>query len=130
MSASLAPAPLPDAVAGWRSALENLSPHASPCRYLAPAKWAVIRENAIVFCDRFGAEAYRLGWTAQELFAVHPEHGTIRVDHCGVLMVGSQPAIGVEANRILFERTAGYRDGPGQQWGIPVWEFAKKGAGR
>ena len=130
MSASLAPTLIPDAVAGWRSALENLSPHASPCRYLAPAKWATIRENAIGFCDRFGAEAHRLGWTAQELFAVHPEHGTIRVDHCGVLMVGIQPAIGVETTRILFERTAGYRNGPGQVWGIPVWEFAKKGGGR
>ena len=121
---------LPNAAAVWRSALEDLPPHVSPCRYLASAKWATIRENAIGFCDRFGVEAHRLGWTAQELFAVHPEHGTIRVDWCGVLMVGVEPARGVEADRVLFERTSGYRNGRGQQWGVPVWEFAMKRVGQ
>lgn len=130
MSADAAPAPLPDAVAGWRSALEDLPEHASPCRYLSPARWAALRGNAIGFCSQFGAEAHRLGWTAPELFAVHPEHGTLRVDYCGVLMVVSEPARGVEGQRILFERLTGYRNKQGQQWGIPVWEFAKRGAGR
>ena len=130
MASDFAPTMLPNAAAVWRSALEDLSEHASPCRYLAPAKWATIRENAIGFCERFGAEAHRLGWTAQKLFAVHPEHGTIRVDWCRVLMVGVEPARGVEADRVLFERTSGYRNGQGQQWGVPVWEFARKGAGQ
>ncbi len=52
MSASPAPSLLPDPVARWRDALDNLSPHASPCRYLVPAKWAAIREAGIEFCDR------------------------------------------------------------------------------
>lgn len=127
MSSDLAPAPLPDVVAGWRRALEDLSEHASPCRYLLPARWVALRTNAITFCEKFGAEAHRHGWTAPELFAVHPEHGTLRVDYCGVLMVVSEPARGVEAQRIFFERLTGYRNKQGQQWGIPVWEFAKKG---
>jgi hypothetical protein len=59
-----------------------------------------------------------------------PEHGILRVDYCGVLMVVSEPARGVEAQRILFERLTGYRNKQGQQWGLPVWEFAKKVAGR
>lgn len=128
MSASPAPSPLPDPVARWRDALDNLSPHASPCRYLTPAKWAAIRENAIAFCDRHGAEAHRLGWTAAELFAVHPEHGTARIDYCGVLMIGAEPPRGVEAERIQFERTSGYRNGPGRVWGVPIWQFARSGA--
>ena len=130
MSAVLAPAHLPDAVAGWRSALEDLSEHASPCRYLLPARWAALRGNAIGFCGQFGSEAHHLGWTAPELFAVHPEHGTLRVDYCGVLMVVAEPARGIEAQRILFDRLTGYRNKVGQVWGIPIWEFAKKGAGR
>jgi hypothetical protein len=117
---------LPPAVASWRDQIERLSPHASPCRHLAPAKWAGIRESALGFCDQFGAEAYRLGWTAPQLFGVHPQHGTIRVDYCGALMIGAEPVRSVEANRILFERTSAYRNGPGQQWGVPVWEFAAK----
>jgi hypothetical protein len=79
MSSGLAPAPLPDVVDGWRSAIEDVSAHASPCRYLAPAKWAVVREDALAFCDRFGAEAHRLGWTAPDLFGVDPEPWTLRV---------------------------------------------------
>jgi hypothetical protein len=80
---------LPPAVASWRDQIERLSEYASPCRYLAPAKWAAIRENALAFIDQFGGEAYRLGWTAAELFGVHPTTGTLRVDSCGVLMLGT-----------------------------------------
>ena len=125
MSYSLAPSLLHPVVAGWRSEIENLSPHASPCRNLPPAKWATVRESALAFCDQFGNEAHQFGWTAQELFALHPQHGTIRIDTCGVLMLSGEPARGVEANRVVFERTSGYRDGAGKVWGVPVWEFAR-----
>lgn len=86
-----------------------------------------MRENALAFCDQFGAEAHRLGWTAPQLFGVHPEHGTVRLDACGAVMISGEPARGVEADRVLFERTSGYRNGPGQVWGVPVWEFARDG---
>jgi hypothetical protein len=45
-----------------------------------PARWTAVRENCLTFCTEFSAEAQRLGWTALELFAVHPQHGMIRVD--------------------------------------------------
>ncbi|MDN3572374.1 hypothetical protein [Methylobacterium longum] len=51
---------------------------------------------------------------------MHHDHGTLRVDYCGLLMVVSEPARAVEARRILFERLTGYRDKQGQEWGIPV----------
>jgi hypothetical protein len=89
-----------------------------------------LREAAIDFCDRLGAEAHALGWTAPELFALHPEHGTLLVDYCGVLMVFGSKAVAVEPTRIVFDRGSGYRTKQGQVWGIPVWEFAKKGASR
>jgi hypothetical protein len=85
-----------------------------------------MRDAAIDFCDRLGAEAHSLGWTAQELFAVHPDHDTQRVDYCGALMVNGTPARGVEPNRVLFKQTAAYRDLQGQEWGVPVWEFAAR----
>jgi hypothetical protein len=118
---------LPPAVASWRDQIERLSPHASPCRYLAPTKWAAMRENALAFLDRFGAEAYRLGWTAPQLFGVHPVHGTVRVDYCGPLMIAAAPVLGIEATRVLFECTSAYQNLRGQEWGVPVWEFAAKG---
>lgn len=85
----------------------------------------MIRESGIEFCDRLGAEAHRLGWTAPELFAVHPEHGTLRIDYCGVLMIADNRPLTVEATRIVTARGSAYRDKPGQVWGVPVWEYAR-----
>lgn len=126
MSASAASADLPPAVASWHDQIEPLSEHASPCRYLLPAKWAALRESALDFCDRLGAQAHALGWTAPELFAVHPEHGTLRIDYCGVMMITGNRAQGVEPNTVVFERGSAYRIKPGQIWRMPVWEFAAR----
>ena len=121
---------LPPAVASWRDQIERLSEHASPCRYLTPARWAAMRANALTFLDERGAKAHRLGWTASQLFGVHPEHGFLRVEYAGALMVNDSPVIGVEPDRIVFDRFSGYRTKPGQTWGPPVWEFAACGVGR
>ena len=84
-------------------------------------------EAALDFGVRFGAEAHALGRTSPHLFGVHPEHGTLRVDYCGALMVAGKKVQAVEGNRIVFERTAGYRNTPGKVWGPPIWEFKTKG---
>ncbi|MCJ2115168.1 hypothetical protein MKK65_00895 [Methylobacterium sp. J-001] len=117
---------LPPAVASWRDQLERISERASPCRYLTPTQWATMRESAIDFCDRFGADALAFAWTDRQLFGVHPEHGTLRVDYCGALMIAGNRVQGVDADRIMFERTAARRDKPGQVWGLPIWEFKAK----
>lgn len=103
-----------------------MSEHASPCRYLAPAKWAAIRANALAFIDQHGAEAHQHGWTAPELFGVHPTSGTLRVDSCGVLMLGSGAVQAVHADRVAFAQTSGYRPLKGQAPGVPIWEFAAR----
>ncbi|GJE49897.1 hypothetical protein GOFOIKOB_2937 [Methylobacterium tardum] len=121
---------LPPAVASERDQIECLSEHASTCRYLLPAKWAAMRQSALAFRDEHGTEAHRLGWTAPQLFGVHPKHGFLRVEYAGVLLVNDSPAVAVEPDRIVFDRFSGYRTKPGQTWGIPVWEFAARGIGR
>jgi hypothetical protein len=119
---------LPPSVATWRDQLERISERASPCRYLTPAQWAKMRESALDFCDRFGAEAHRHGWTDRQLFGVHPQHGTLRVDYCGALMVAGDRVHAVDADRIVFERTEARRDKQGRKWAAPIWEFAAKGS--
>nr|WP_042675587.1 hypothetical protein [Methylobacterium sp. B34] len=116
----------PSAILSWRDQIERLPEHASPCRYLLPAKWKAMRENALAFLDQHGAETHRLGWTAEQLFGVHPEHSFLRVEYAGALMVNDSPAVAVEPDRIVFERFSGYRTKPGQTCGPPVWEFAAK----
>jgi hypothetical protein len=117
---------LPPAVASWHDQTERLSVHVSPCRYSAPAKWAAIRSNALTFIDQFGVEAHRLGWTASELFGVHPQTGTLRVDSCGVLMLSPSAAQAMHADRVAFTQTSGYRPLTGQAPGVPIWEFAAR----
>jgi len=83
-----------------------------------------MRGNALAFLDQHGAEAHRLCWTAPELFGVHPTSGTLRVDSCGVLMLGSGSVQAVHADRVAFAQTSGYRPLRGQASGVPIWEFA------
>ncbi|KQP87987.1 hypothetical protein ASF55_06885 [Methylobacterium sp. Leaf119] len=71
----------------------------------------------------------RLGWTAPPLFGVHPEHGTLRIDRCGVMITGGHKAVGIEPNRILFGNVSGYRHVAGAPTCIPIWEFAARQRG-
>lgn len=90
MASEFAPTMLPNAAAVWPSASEDLSSHASPCWDLTPAQWALMREAVIDFCDRLGIEAHALGWTAAELFTLHPKHGTLWIEVCGVMITGNR----------------------------------------
>lgn len=82
---------------------------------------------SLTFLDRPGVEAHRLGWTEFEMFGVHPEHGFLRVEYAGALMVNDSRVVGVEPDRIVFDRFSGYRTKRAQTWGPPVWEFAARG---
>ncbi|CAO4183400.1 hypothetical protein [Methylorubrum aminovorans] len=126
MLSELASDPLPPEAIEWRNAFGRLRPTSPPCRYLNPTAWANIHEVCTDFIESFGADAVRLGWTAPQLFGVHPEHGTLRVDWCGVMMIGGRKAIGIEADRIPFGNLTGYRNVPGVPVGIPIWEFAAR----
>ena len=122
----LASDPLPLEAAEWRKAFGALRPTSPPCRYVNPTAWANIHEACSDFIEQFGADAVRMGWTAIELFGVHPKHGLLRVDWCGAMITGGHKAIGIEPNRILFGNVSGYRNVAGAPSGIPIWEFAAR----
>ena len=105
-----------------------IPPQTSPCPFLPTARWATLRQSALDFIDRFGEQAYDLGWTAPELFGVDPQRGTLRGNRCGALMVDGRPAYSLELNRIRFDNSSASRDRFDQRPGVPVWEyFAKRG---
>ncbi|MCP1557458.1 UNVERIFIED_ORG: hypothetical protein M2438_001535 [Methylobacterium sp. SuP10 SLI 274] len=66
-----------------RRAFGALQPTSPPCRYLGPTACANIYKACTDFIGRFGAEAVRLGRTTPQIFGVHPEHGTSRLDWWG-----------------------------------------------
>jgi hypothetical protein len=126
MSVGPAPTLLPNPVAIWHGAIENISPHASPCRYMPPSRWAPMRESCLDFITRFGDQAHRLGWTPEQLFGVHPNYRMLRVEYCGALMISGNQVKGVELHWVAFERGRCSRDKLGRVRGVPVWEFKAK----
>jgi hypothetical protein len=130
MHSALGSDPLSPQAVEWRNAFGALRPTSSPCRYLGTTAWANIHEACTDFIERFGADAVRMGWTAPQIFGVHPQHGTLRIDWCGVMITGGHKAIGIEPNRVLFGNVSGYRSTPGAPTGIPIWEYAVKREGK
>jgi len=44
-------------------------------------------------------------------------------------MINGSPSVGVDADRIVFDRFSGYRTNPRQTLGVPAWEFVAKSRG-
>ena len=57
---------------------------ACPASYPAE-RWNILREDAYRFLRGWGARAHDLGWTAIDLFGVHPEKPRIRFDCMGLV---------------------------------------------
>jgi len=72
-----------------------------------------------------------LGRTDLDLFSVHAQHGTIRSDYCGALVITARPAETIGADRIGFGNLTYYwmqvwmQVGPPHPRlrGIPIWAF-------
>lgn len=115
----------PDVVA-WRQGFMALKPSASPCPGLSGPKWQAVHAAALEFLDHYAAEAAGYGWTTLQLFGVHPSLGVLRSDFCGALVLSGEKVSGVEANRILFQRTHYRRDVPGVPiGGVTLWAFKR-----
>jgi hypothetical protein len=118
-----------NASVAWREALLGLSPDRDPCPGFRPGAWARVWSNALDFIDRHGAEAHRLGWTAVELFGVHPALGVIRVDHAGALMLAvAGRGLAVEAGLIRHANGLALRRSFGSVASVLVWNFGRADA--
>jgi hypothetical protein len=117
--------PMDGSLAVWRAGLARLSHQTVPCPDYRGDEWPFVYANALGFLDTFGEQAAGLGWTTLDLFGVHPVVGTIRVDHCGalVLSVGGRVRL-VTADEIRFDSLT-HRRKPDQPRGLPVWEFSR-----
>jgi hypothetical protein len=114
---------------GWREALLGLSPDHDPCPGFRPNTWARIWANALDFIARHGAEAHGLGWTAVELFGVHPVVGIVRVYCCGALMLPvAGRVLSVEADVIRFTNGLAFRRAFDSGASVPVWNFGRTDA--
>jgi hypothetical protein len=76
----------------------------------SPARWAILQEDARVFLDTWGGQADRLGWTAHDLFSVHPEASYARVDAMGLLpLLGGRRVVALCEESTTIEVSGGTR---------------------
>lgn len=119
------PLPVGDGLALWRAGLARLSPLTPPCPDYREEEWRRVHARAAAFLDDFGAQAEALGWTTPELWGVHPKVGTVRVDHCGalVLVIGG-PIVAITSDTIRHRGLTFYRK-PHLPRGVPLWGFGR-----
>ena len=70
----------------WHAILAELEQQNCP-DWLAPDRWAVMLSDAESFLGRWGDTAHQLGWTALDLFGVHPIAPAGRFDVMGLTLL-------------------------------------------
>jgi hypothetical protein len=66
-------------------------------------RWRWIR-----FLDRWAAEAIRLGWTAEDVFGVHPAAPGARYDCAGLVpLIGGGEVVSIAADRATIRMPTG-----------------------
>ena len=68
----------------WRSILERLLRDAPPA-WTSSSWWSEVGMDAAAFLHKWGAASHTLGWTAHNLFGVHPVAPRARFDVMGLI---------------------------------------------
>ena len=76
----------PEAPAEWHAILAELERY-NPVDWLPPDRWSAMLLDAEHFLARWGSVADRLGWTALDLFGVHPSAPGGRIGCWGLLLL-------------------------------------------
>jgi hypothetical protein len=88
----------------WREAFARLSASSPPCPGFSVPRWQNVHTPCLRFLSDHADETAAKGWTAEELFGVHPAMG---------------------ADRIAFEQGS-YRRAPGAPASVPVWDWRER----
>lgn len=84
----------------------------------SPIRWQAALDAALIFADRWAAEAHRLGWDVSEVFGLHPSAPAARVDCRGLAWLlgdGSQ-VVAMDRSGAHIRRPNGV---PGRYYRLP-----------
>jgi hypothetical protein len=71
-------------------------------------QWADLIEDGRRFLERWGADAARLGWTAVDLFGVHPVQPWARYDCMGLVpLIWAGEVVALDATRATIQMVTG-----------------------
>jgi hypothetical protein len=91
----------------WHAILAELEQRNCP-DWLLPDRWNGLLSDAESFLDRWGNAAHQLGWTALDLFGVHPEAPSARFDKMGLLLlICGGELIALTAGSATIRRSSG-----------------------
>jgi hypothetical protein len=113
--------------AEWRTGLTALDPNRPPPNFPAPWWRGVIRD-AQLFLSVWGRQAADLGWTALDLFGVHPKVPAARFSHMGLLLlVNGGRVVVISAESAIIEQQSGsrltYTRRPPEPECVPLWDL-------
>jgi hypothetical protein len=93
----------------WVEGFARLDPD-RPLGNVPPRRWRAVYRAIGAFLDHWGAEAVRLGWTAEDLFGADADRPEVTWLNSGPLWSGdSARVIELYADRIAFETATGAR---------------------
>lgn len=91
----------------WHAILEELRQTKSP-NWLSDERWVELLSDAEAFLSTWGSSAERLGWTALDLFGVHPIAPAVRFDVMGLIpMLTGGEVIGLTDAVATIRRPSG-----------------------
>jgi hypothetical protein len=115
-----------EAPAEWHAILAKLKERAAP-NWMMPDRWEVLLHGAERFLDRWSSTGHAMGWTALDLFGIHPTRPAIRFDVMGLLLLlqgGDVVALTVEGASIRRHSGALLRFSRPSPGGVLLWEAA------
>ena len=74
------------------------------------ARWSRIVDNAARFADRWGRQAFDLGWSVRDVFGCHPARPRERIDQAGLVwFIGDGEVIAITADTAVIQTSTGNR---------------------
>ena len=114
----------------WTQGVADLL--ALPCPASCPAeRWEALREDAYHFLRDHAARAHELGWTALDLFGVHPEKPWERFDCMGLVpLLNGARVVVLSDNEAMVEKPNGSRATFHRRGQVPdetclIWELGE-----
>ncbi len=91
----------------WIEGFARLDP-ASPPKGFDKKRWRILINDGDRFLDQWGDEAARLGWTALDVFGVHPKAPGARYDAAGlVVLINGGDVISIKSDRATIQSNGG-----------------------
>lgn len=110
--------------ADWRTGVSRVQAMPPPIGF-PPERWRQVQQDTARLLDEHGGELHGLGWSATDLFGVHPAVPGVAVCCAGLAVVlGGARVVEATPEQAVFVRPNGarltYRRAPSSE-AVPLW---------